>query len=73
MKFFYFLFSVSILTANTAFSQTGEYNITSYGAVKNTGKVNTKEIQAAIDACYANGGGDVVIPEGTFISGTVHL
>jgi hypothetical protein len=30
-------------------------------------------LQAAIDVCNANGGGDVVIPEGIFITGTVHL
>jgi hypothetical protein len=62
-----------VLFFTEAFAQSGQYNITAYGAVKNSGKVCTKAIQAAIDACTAAGGGDVVIPEGVFVSGTVHL
>jgi hypothetical protein len=67
------IITASVLTATSVFGQTGKYNITSYGAVKNSGKVYTKQLQAAIDACTANGGGDVIIPEGVFIIGTVHL
>jgi polygalacturonase len=61
------------LLANNCFSQTNQYDITTYGAVKNSDKLCTKAVQAAIDACNSGGGGDVVIPEGVFISGTVHL
>lgn len=49
------------------------YNILDYGAQLNTGKVCTAEIQAAIDACAANGGGRVVIPAGTFVTGSIFL
>lgn len=62
-----------ILLISNSFGQTGHYNITAYGAVKNTGKTCTKAVQTAVDACNVNGGGDVIIPTGTFIIGTVHL
>jgi polygalacturonase len=58
---------------NKNYGQVKQYDITSYGAVKNSLKVCTKALQDAIDACNAAGGGDVIIPEGVFITGTVHL
>jgi len=50
-----------------------EYVITDYGAVSDTATINTSFIQKAIDQCAADGGGLVVIPKGTFISGSVFL
>jgi exo-poly-alpha-galacturonosidase len=47
------------------------YNILDYGAKSDTGTINTKAIQAAIDACIA--GGTVYIPKGTFTSGALFL
>ncbi len=66
------LFCLITLFLN-GFAQTVSYNISSYGAVKNTGKVYTKALQAAVDACNAAGGGIVVIPSGVFVIGTVNL
>ena len=37
------------------------YLITDYGAVPGN-ELCTEKIQAAIDACYLNGGGNVVVP-----------
>jgi hypothetical protein len=67
-----FLFSLPLLISE-AFGQGGRYDITTYGAVKNADNVCTKALQTAIDACNANGGGDVIVPEGIFTTGTVHL
>ncbi|MEJ2648939.1 MAG: glycosyl hydrolase family 28 protein [Sedimentisphaerales bacterium] len=47
------------------------YVITNYGAVTEPNIINTKAIQDAIDKCAADGGGTVVIPAGTFITGAV--
>jgi exo-poly-alpha-galacturonosidase len=47
------------------------YLITDFGAVTNSQAVNTKAIQAAIDRCAGNGGGVVVVPKGTFMSGAL--
>lgn len=49
------------------------YLITEYGAVADGKTLNTNAIQTAIDQCMADGGGTVVIPEGSFLSGAVFL
>jgi len=48
-------------------------NILDYGAVADAKTVCTKEIQAAIDACATAGGGRVIVPTGSFVSGTIWL
>lgn len=55
----------------SSFAQLKQYNIVAYGAKINA--LSTKALQAAIDDCNANGGGDVVVPTGVFLTGTVHL
>ena len=49
-----------------------KYDVTQYGAVPN-GELCTKQIQKAIDECFCAGGGEVVIPEGTFLTGGLRL
>ena len=48
-------------------------NILDFGAVADGKTLNTKAIQAAVDACEAAGGGTVLVPAGTFITGTIWL
>jgi len=45
--------------------------ITTYGAVGDGKTLNTSAIQSSIDACHKQGGGCVVVPAGTFLSGTI--
>lgn len=49
------------------------YSITEYGAIPNSAAVSTAEIQKAIDACHANGGGVVYVPFGTYTVGSLKL
>lgn len=49
------------------------YNIQDFGAVPNNEELDTKSIQAAIDACTQAGGGQVLVPPGTYNLGTVFL
>jgi exo-poly-alpha-galacturonosidase len=49
------------------------YDIADYGAVGDGKTVNTEAIQDAIDACTLGGGGVVIVPEGTFLSGAVFI
>jgi polygalacturonase len=49
------------------------FPITNYGASSSTTADNTSGIQQAIDACTAAGGGTVVIPSGTFLSGPITM
>src|SRR5271157_2463698 len=71
------IFAVVALAISLA-AQTGgkapkRFVISDFGAVADAATVNTKAIQAAIDKCAASGGGVVVVPKGTFLSGAIFL
>lgn len=67
------LFIVALAFSIQSFAQNNSFNIVSFGAVGDSTTVCTKALQTAIDSCAASGGGDVIIPTGIFIVGTVHL
>lgn len=48
-----------------------QYVLTSYGVRQGTTDIQTKAIQAVIDKCAEEGGGVVVVPKGTFYSGSL--
>lgn len=50
-----------------------EYPVTQFGALGDGLTLNTKAIQKTIDQCAANGGGVIVVPKGTFLSGAIFL
>ncbi len=54
-------------------SQGSVYNICRFGAKGDARTINTLAINNAIDECSRNGGGQVLIPKGVFITGTIHL
>lgn len=54
-----------------AWAADGRFDISEHGAVADGSTVNTAAIQTAIDACAEAGGGTVVVPEGTFLSGAL--
>ena len=47
------------------------YDVTDYGVDRYADGVQTKELQAVIDRCASEGGGVIVIPRGTFLSGSL--
>ena len=49
------------------------YNILDYGAKADGVTLSTKAIQAAIDDCHKNGGGRVLVPTGSFYSGSIFM
>ena len=50
-----------------------EYNVKDFGAIAD-GKINNSEMfKKAIKKCSENGGGVVVVPEGIYFSGPIHL
>lgn len=51
----------------------GTYVITDYGARSDSTTLNTKAINQAIQVCYQNGGGKVVVPPGVYVTGTLVL
>jgi len=48
-------------------------NILDYGAISDGQTICSKQIQAAIDACYESGGGRVTVPAGHYRIGTIWL
>src|SRR5580704_6489240 len=49
------------------------YNIRDFGAKGDGATLDTAALQAAIDACTAEGGGTVLVPAGTFLIGATEL
>ncbi|MBR3080650.1 MAG: exopolygalacturonase [Prevotella sp.] len=48
-----------------------QYVLTDYGVVPGSPQVQTSQIQAVIDRCAQEGGGVVVVPQGTFMTGAL--
>jgi polygalacturonase len=69
----FLLFGVIVSTVMGCQQKTTLFNILDFGAVGDSLTVNTKAINIAIEEASEKGGGTVVIPPGTFISGTVIL
>lgn len=49
------------------------YNIVKYGAIADGRTLNTKAIQAAINAANAAKGGKVLVPKGKFLTGSIEI
>jgi polygalacturonase len=68
------LFLLGLITVSSyAKSEHSVFNIRDYGAKGDGVTLNTKSIQATIDACSQSGGGTVWFPAGRYISGTIYL
>jgi polygalacturonase len=53
--------------------QEREFDITDFGAVGDGITNCTEAFERAIDSCNVSGGGRVLVPEGTFLTGPIHL
>ena len=54
-------------------SNAAVYNILDYGAVSDTTRLSTSALQRAIDECSASGGGSVLVPAGSYKTGSIIL
>lgn len=50
-----------------------DFDITDYGAVSGGKQICTEAFRDAVTACERAGGGRVVVPTGTFLTGPIHL
>ena len=48
-----------------------QYVVTEYGVMHGSSEIQTAGLQAVIDRCASEGGGVVVIPQGTFVTGAL--
>lgn len=53
--------------------ETSPYNVKLYGAKGDGKSVDTQNINKAIEAAAAAGGGTVYFPAGNYLSGSIHL
>lgn len=53
--------------------KTDTLNIVDFGAIPNANQLCTKAINEAISKCSSNGGGVVLIPQGLWTTGPIHL
>ncbi|HMR84049.1 MAG TPA: glycosyl hydrolase family 28 protein [Niabella sp.] len=68
------LLGISTLYAQGISSKkTDRYNILDFGATEDSATVQTRFLQAAIDACFQQGGGVVIVPSGIYKTGTLIL
>lgn len=65
------VFLLGLLGCNHLWAR--DYDIVSFGAKGDGITINTKAIQSAIDQAYADGGGQVIIPKGWFVTGSIVL
>lgn len=49
------------------------YNINQFGAVADGKTLNTQAFEKAIKECASNGGGQVLVPNGKYLTGAIHL
>lgn len=49
------------------------YNVRDFGALGDGKAADTQAINASIQRCASEGGGDVIFPPGTYLSATIHL
>ena len=63
--------SVCILSIYSFALAAQDYNILNFGAVADAVTLNTTAIQSAVDEANNAGGGKVIVPSGTFLTGTI--
>src|SRR5665647_3212920 len=62
-----------LLTAGMAWPATGVFSVRDFGAVGDGKTLDTAAINKAVEACSTAGGGQVLLPPGRYLSGTVYL
>jgi polygalacturonase len=67
------LLFATLLTLATCYGQKKDFVITDYGAISDGVTNNVIAIQHAIDDANKEGGGRVVVPQGRFLTGVIHL
>ncbi|MDE6416300.1 MAG: hypothetical protein K2K68_04650, partial [Duncaniella sp.] len=71
---FSILLGASAMVGASSFTASASvYDITRFGAVSDTTALSTAAIQSAIDSCHVGGGGTVIVPAGSYKTGSIFL
>jgi len=68
-----FLGTIALLLPLWATAALGVYNVRDFGAKGDGKTLDSPAINAAIEAAVSDGGGQVVLPAGTYLSGSIRL
>ncbi|WP_447642964.1 MULTISPECIES: glycoside hydrolase family 28 protein [Chitinophagaceae] len=71
MKFF--LSTILVFCCTASVVAQGFYDVTKFGAARDSSTIATKAIQKAIAAAQKHGGGTVYFPAGKYLTGPIHL
>jgi polygalacturonase len=71
--YFVLILFTCISAAGAAESSTGTYNVLNHGVKGDGETLNTRAINTVISECSESGGGTVIFPAGTYVSGTIVL
>jgi exo-poly-alpha-galacturonosidase len=71
MKRLALLVTALVSLSASAAAPAKRYVVTDAGAIADGQTLNTKAIQSAIDRCAGDGGGVIVVPKGTFLTGAI--
>jgi polygalacturonase len=64
---------VTMLTLCCATTAQAQYNIRTFGAVGDGKTRDTAAVQKALDTCAVNGGGEVLVPAGDYLIGSIQI
>lgn len=73
MKLLSATLALLVLAPSLWSAESKRFVVSELGAIGDGHTVNTKVLQAAIDRCSTEGGGTLVIPAGTFLSGALYF
>ncbi|PRX28274.1 glycosyl hydrolase family 28 [Orenia metallireducens] len=50
-----------------------KYNLADFGGINDAKTLNTEVFKEVIDTCFQAGGGTIIVPEGVWLTGPIHL
>jgi len=67
------LFGIALLAPIALAQSSGPYDVRTFGATGDGKTKDTVAFQKALDTCAVNGGGDVTVPRGNYLIGSVQI
>ncbi len=73
MKTTFARFAVLFAFGSASLAYAATYNVRAFGATGDGATKDTRAFQKALDTCAVNGGGDVIVPAGNYLIGSIQL
>jgi polygalacturonase len=73
IRLFTFFTGAAFMLSSSFAANSSTFNVRDYGAMGDGKSLDTATINKSIEACSTSGGGQVLIPAGKYLTGTIHL